>query len=67
VYKRLIYRAIKNKKIEMAMINTLQLAARKNLVQMSSGINNSNCHSGVSRFKNRRGTIPELMQVITAI
>jgi hypothetical protein len=67
VYKRLIYRAIKNKKIEMAMINTLQLAARKNLIQMSSdGINyNRNCHSGVSRFKNRRGTIPELMQVIT--
>jgi hypothetical protein len=67
VYKRLIYRAIKNKKIEMAMINTLQLAARKNLIQMSSdGINYSrNCHFGVSRFKNRRGTIPELMQVIT--
>jgi hypothetical protein len=69
VYKRLIYRAIKNKKIEMAMINTLQLAARKNLIQMSSdGINyNRNYYSGVSRFKNRRGTIPELMQVITAI
>jgi hypothetical protein len=63
----LIYRAIKNKKIEMAMINTLQLAARKNLIQMSSdGINYSrNCYSGVSRFKNRPGTIPELMQVIT--
>jgi hypothetical protein len=29
------YRALENKKIEMAMINTLQLAARKNLIQMS--------------------------------
>jgi hypothetical protein len=68
------------------MINTLQLAARKNLIQMSSDVinYNSNCHSGVSRhlpttcldyfvfpylknnvFKNRPGTIPELMQVIT--
>jgi hypothetical protein len=70
------------------MINTLQLAARKNLIQMSSDVinYNSNCHSGVSRhlrvpttcldyfvfpylknnvFKNRSGTIPELMQVIT--
>jgi hypothetical protein len=60
----------KIKEIEMAMINTLHLAARKN--------------SGLSRhlpticldyfvfpylknnvFKNRLGTIPELMQVIT--
>jgi hypothetical protein len=70
----------------MAMINTLQLAARKNLIQMSSDVINydSNCHSGLSRhlpttcldyfvfpylknnvFKNRPGTIPELMQVIT--
>jgi hypothetical protein len=69
----------------MAMINTLQLAARKNLIQMSSDVinYNSNCHSGLSRhllttcldyfvfpylknnvFKNRPGTIPELMQVI---
>jgi hypothetical protein len=76
----------KIKKIEMAMINTLQLAARKNLIQMSSDVinYNSNCHSGLSRhspttyldyfvfpylknnvFKNRPGTIPELMQVIT--
>jgi hypothetical protein len=69
----------------MAMINTLQLAARKNLIQMSSAVinYNSNCHFGVSRhlsttcldnfvfpflknnvFKNRPGTILELMQVI---
>jgi hypothetical protein len=70
------------KKIETAVINTLQLAARKNLIQMSSNIinYNSNCHSGLSRhlpttcfdyfvfpyvFKNRPGTNPELMQVIT--
>jgi hypothetical protein len=35
----------------MAMINTLQLAARKNLIQMSSDVinYNSNCHSGLSR------------------
>jgi hypothetical protein len=33
----------------MAMINTLQLAARKNLIQMSSDVinYNSNCHSGL--------------------
>jgi hypothetical protein len=33
------------------MINTLQLAARKNVIQMSSGVinYNSNCHSGLSR------------------
>jgi hypothetical protein len=33
------------------MINTLQLAARKNLIQMPSDviIYNSNCHSGLSR------------------
>jgi hypothetical protein len=39
------------KKIEMAMINTLQLAARKNLIQMSSDVinYNSNCHSRLSR------------------
>jgi hypothetical protein len=70
----------------MAMINTLQLAARKNLIQMSSDVisYNSNTYSGLSRhlsttyldyfvfpylrnnvFKNRPGTIPELMQVIT--
>jgi hypothetical protein len=65
----------------MARINTLQLAARKNLVQMSSDVinYNSNCHSGLSTcldyfvfpylknnvFNNRPGTIPELMQVIT--
>jgi hypothetical protein len=70
----------------MAMINTLQLTARKNLIQISSDVisYNSNCHSGLSRhlsttcldyfvfpyvknnvFKNRPGTIPELMQVIT--
>jgi hypothetical protein len=67
----------------MAMINTLPLAARKNLIQMSSDVS-SNCQSGVSRhlsttcldyfvfsylknnvFKNRPGTILELMQVIT--
>jgi hypothetical protein len=74
------------KKTEMAMINTLQLAARKNLIQMSSDVisYNSNTYSGLSRhlsttcldyfvfpylrnnvFKNRPGTIPELMQVIT--
>jgi hypothetical protein len=29
------HRAIENKKIEIAMINTLQLAARKNLIEMS--------------------------------
>jgi hypothetical protein len=42
---------IENKKNEMAMINTLQLAARKNLIQMSSDVinYNSNCHSGLSR------------------
>jgi hypothetical protein len=77
----------KIKKIEVAMINTLQLTARKNLIQMLSDVvinYNSNCHSGLSRhvsitcldyfvfpflknnvFKNRPGTIPELMQVIT--
>jgi hypothetical protein len=74
----------KIKKIDLAMINTLQLAARKNVIQMSSDVinYNSNCHSGLSRhlpttgrdyfvfpylknnvFKNRPGTIPELMQV----
>jgi hypothetical protein len=33
------------------MINTLQLAARKNLIQMLSDVinYNSNCHSGLSR------------------
>jgi hypothetical protein len=31
-------RAIENKKIEMAVINMLQLAARKNLIQMSSDV-----------------------------
>jgi hypothetical protein len=32
------------------MINTLQLAARKNLIQMSSDVinYNCNCHSGLS-------------------
>jgi hypothetical protein len=71
----------------MAMINnSLQLAARNNVIQMSSDVINydSNCHSGLSRhlpttcldyfvfsylknnvFKNRPGTIPESMQVIT--
>jgi hypothetical protein len=53
----------------MAMINTLQLAARKNLIQMSSDVinYNSNCHSCLENnvFKNRPGEIPELMQVIT--
>jgi hypothetical protein len=70
----------------MAMINTLQLAARKNLIQMSSDVinYNSNCHFGVvsthlsttcldyfvfpflknNVFKNRPGTILELMHVI---
>jgi hypothetical protein len=35
----------------MAMINALQLAARKNLIEMSSDVinYNSNCHSGHSR------------------
>jgi hypothetical protein len=68
------------------MINTLQSAARKNLIQISSDVinYNSNCHSGLSRhlstscldyfvfpylknnvFKNKPGTIPELMQIIT--
>jgi hypothetical protein len=34
----------------MAIINTLQLAARKNLIRMSSDVinYNSNCHSGLS-------------------
>jgi hypothetical protein len=62
----------------------VQLAARKNVIQMSSDVinYNSNCHSGLSRhlpptgldyfvfpylknnvFKNRPGTIPELMHV----
>jgi hypothetical protein len=50
-YYAIKYRAIKNKKIEMAMVNTLQLAARKNLIQMSSDVikYNSDCHSGFSR------------------
>jgi hypothetical protein len=41
----------KIKKIEMAMIDTLQLAARKNLIQVSSDVinYNSNCHSGLSK------------------
>jgi hypothetical protein len=41
----------KVKIIEMAMINTLQLEARKNLFQMSSDVvnYNSNCHSGLSK------------------
>jgi hypothetical protein len=57
------YRAIENKKkIEMALINILQLAARKNLIQMSSDVINYNNNNV---FKNRPGTIPELMQVIT--
>jgi hypothetical protein len=33
-----LFVAIENKKIETAMINTLQLAARKNLIQMSSDV-----------------------------
>jgi hypothetical protein len=61
------------------------VAARKNLIQLSSDVinYNSNCHSGLSRhlpttcldyfvfpylknvFKNRPGTIPELMQAVT--
>jgi hypothetical protein len=62
----------------MAMIKTLQLAARKNLIQMSSDVinYNSNCHSGrlstyqqlaliILFFHTWPGTIPELMQVIT--
>jgi hypothetical protein len=73
-------------KIKKKLINTLQLAARKNLIQMSADVinYNSNCLSGLSRhlpatcldyfvfpylknnvFKNRPGTIPELVQVIT--
>jgi hypothetical protein len=32
------YRVIENKKIEMAAINAFQLAARKNLIQMSSDV-----------------------------
>jgi hypothetical protein len=41
----------KIKEIEMAMIKTLHLAARKNLIKMSSDVSNynSNCHSGLSR------------------
>jgi cbb3-type cytochrome oxidase cytochrome c subunit len=41
----------KIKKIETPMTNTLQLAARKNLIQMLSDVinYNSNCHSGLSR------------------
>jgi hypothetical protein len=33
-----LFVAIENKKIETAMINTLQLAARKNLIQMLSDV-----------------------------
>jgi hypothetical protein len=32
------YRAIDNKKIEMALINMLQLATRKDFIQMSSDV-----------------------------
>jgi hypothetical protein len=32
------HRAIENKKIEKAVINMLQLATRKNLIQMSSDV-----------------------------
>jgi hypothetical protein len=68
----------------MAMINTLQLATRKNLIQMSSDVINTIVtvipdFQGTYQelaliilfflknnvFKNRPGTIPELMQVIT--
>jgi hypothetical protein len=61
----------------MAMINTLQLAARKNLIQMSSDVinYNSNWHSALSTYQQLAliilffhtwpGTIPEFMQVIT--
>jgi hypothetical protein len=37
------------------MINTVQLAARKNLIQMSSDVinYNSNCHSGFENMKQR--------------
>jgi hypothetical protein len=51
------------------MINTLQLTARKNLIQMSPDVinYNSNCHSVFSRHLTTCldyfGTIPELMQV----
>jgi hypothetical protein len=70
----------KIKKIEMAMIITLQLAARKNLIQMSSDVTivtvipdfQGTCldyfvfpYLKNNVFKNRPGTIPELMQVIT--
>jgi hypothetical protein len=35
----ILYRAMENKKgIERAVINTLQLATRKNLIQMSSDV-----------------------------
>jgi hypothetical protein len=54
----------KIKKIETAMINTLQLAARKNLP--------TTCldyfvfpYLKNNVFKNGPGTIPELMQIIT--
>jgi hypothetical protein len=62
----------KIKKIETAMITRLQLAARKNLIQMSSDVinynYNSNCHSGVSRHLSTTCLeyflFVELMQVI---
>jgi hypothetical protein len=55
------------------MINRLQLAARKNLIQMSSDVinynYNSNCHSGVSRHLSTTCldyfVFVELMEVVT--
>jgi hypothetical protein len=53
------------------MINTLQLVARKNLIQMSSRHLPTTClvysvfpYLKNNVFKNRPGTIPELMQVL---
>jgi hypothetical protein len=47
--KKMIEVRSKIKNIEMAIINTLQLVARKNVIEMSSDIinYNSNCHCGL--------------------
>jgi hypothetical protein len=45
LYLKMLLEQEKIKKIERAVINTLQLATRKNLIQMSPDvIYNSNCH-----------------------
>jgi hypothetical protein len=51
LYLKMLLEQEKIKKIERAMINTLQLATRKNLIQMSSDvIYNSNCHYCLLKF-----------------